>query len=73
MAGITSLTEIFGAILDLEVIPTLVRLNAGSDPDGGAAGLDLRGTSPPVGQRTPASGYHDAQALLGFLKRQAEQ
>ena len=55
------------------MIPTLVRLNAGSDPDGGAAGLDLRGTSPPVGQRTPASGYNDAQALLDFLKRQAGQ
>jgi hypothetical protein len=48
-------------------------LNAGSDPDGGAAGLELRGTSPSVGQRTLASGYNNAQALLDFLKRQAGQ
>jgi hypothetical protein len=48
-------------------------LNAGSDPDSGEAGFELRGTSPSVGQRTLASGYNDAQALLDFLKRQAGQ
>ena len=48
-------------------------LNAGSDPDSGAAGFELRGTSPSVGQRALASGYNDAQALLDFLKRQAGQ
>lgn len=48
-------------------------LNAGSDPDSGTAGFELRGTSPSVGQRALASGYNDAQALLDFLKRQAGQ
>jgi hypothetical protein len=48
-------------------------LNAGSDLDSGAAGFELRGTSPSVGQRALASGYNDAQALLDVLKRQAGQ
>lgn len=48
-------------------------LNAGSDPDSGAAGLELRGTSRSVGQRALSSGYNDAQALLDFLRRQAGQ
>lgn len=46
-------------------------LNQASNPDSGASGLERRGTSTKVGQRTLESGYFTALALLELLKTQS--
>lgn len=48
-------------------------LNRGSDIVSGAHGLERRGTPVSVGQRTLASGYSDALALLELLRTQTGQ
>jgi hypothetical protein len=48
-------------------------LNRGSDVTLGEHGLQRRGTPVSVGQRTLASGYNDAAALLDLLRTQAGQ
>lgn len=48
-------------------------LNRGSDVTTGEHGLQRRGTPVNVGQRTLASGYNDAQALLDLLRTQTGQ
>jgi hypothetical protein len=48
-------------------------LNRGSDMASGLHGLERRGTPVDVGQRTLASGYSDAQALLDLLRTQTGQ